>query len=302
MSCPSLDVLLQSDEDMVVGVVTQPDRPKGRRRRVMPCDVKAHLGDRNVPVLTPENVNTPDSVAALTALAPELIVVVAYGQILRQSILEWPRYGCINIHTSLLPKYRGAAPIQWAIANGDKQTGVTAMYMNQGMDAGDIIAQRSVPIPPEADAGQMHTRLAQEGAILLARVVADIRRGRMQRTPQDEQQVTFAPKLTKADGHIDWSHSAEQIANRVRAFNPWPGAYCERFGAERTGKVKILKARAEDAAGQPGQVIEVSECGPLVAAQRGALRVLQVQPAGRRSMSGAEYLHGYEVSVGDMLE
>lgn len=281
----------------VAGVVTQPDRPQGRRLHVAASAVRVAAEAAALPVLTPENVNAPESLDGIRALGPDLIVVVAYGQILKPALLALPPQGCINVHASLLPRYRGAAPIQWAIARGETVTGVTTMYVNERMDAGDIILQVEVPVGPDDTAGVLHDRLAREGAELLVRTLAAIRRGDAPRLPQDERLATYAPKLSKEDGRIDWTMSASALHNRVRGFHPWPGCFCDRSGT----RLKILATRAEDGEGRPGVVLGVSGSGPLVATGRGALRLLVVQPEGKRAMSGEEYQRGHPLKAGDVL-
>jgi len=260
-----------------------------------PCAVRAHVAKRGVPMLTPENINTPDSVAALRALAPDLIIVVAYGQFLKAAILNLPPRGCINVHASLLPKYRGAAPIQWAVANGATETGVTTMFVNARMDAGDIIDQLVEPIRPEDTAGSLHDRLAQCGADLLARTIEALRQGTIRRRTQDEAGATFAPRIKKADGRMDWHLPATMLHNRVRGFNPWPGCFCE---LPTVGVVRVLKSRVEAGrSAAAGAVLEAAGEGPLIQTGRDALRLLEVQPEGRTVMSGAAFLHGHPLAT-----
>lgn len=295
LACPCLDRLLANPADQIVGVVTQPDRPKGRSLQMAPCAVRAHVAERGIPILTPENVNTPDSVAALRALAPDLIVVVAYGQFLKADILNLPQYKIINVHASLLPKYRGAAPIQWAVANGETETGVTTMFVVARMDAGDIIDQLVEPIRPEDTAGSLHDRLAQRGADLLARTMEALRQGSIKRRPQNEAEVTFAPRIKKADGRIDWHLPATRIHDRVRGFNPWPGCFCE---LPAVGGVRVWKTRVE--AGRHsavGAVLDVNGDGPLIQTGQDALRLLELQPEGRKVMPGAAFLRGHPLTA-----
>ncbi len=298
LSCPCLDVLLKSGKE-VVGVVTQPDRPKGRNLRMSPSPVRVLAEARGIPVLTPEKINTPSIIDSIAAMAPDVIVVVAYGQILRKEILRIPPRGCVNMHTSLLPGYRGAAPIQWAIVNGENVTGVTAMFMNERMDAGDIIYQREVAISKDETGGSLHDKLAAEAALLLKETVENMCSGEVPRRPQVESEATFAPKLNKKDGRIDWTSPADKIYNRIRAFNPWPCCYCEA-GPEKS-LLRVLKTRVEPTQGTPGQIIDSGEEGPLVACGQGGLRLLEVQPEGRKVMSGADYLRGRPVHAGDIL-
>lgn len=300
LACPCLDRLLARPADPVVGVVSQPDRPKGRSLQVAPCPVREHVAQAGIPVLTPEKINTPESLAALRALAPDLIVVVAYGQILKSALLNLPPRGCINVHASLLPKYRGAAPIQWAIARGERVTGVTTMYMNEGMDAGDIIAQREEPIREDDTAGTLHDRLARLGADLLAETLEAIHQGTVRRTPQNLADVTFAPKLKKSDGRLDWRQTAAEAYNRIRGFNPWPGCFFQLPGR---GCVRVLKARVESSAktGKPGEVLDCAGAGPLIQTGDQALRLLEVQPEGRKAMAGAAFLCGHPLAPGLIL-
>jgi methionyl-tRNA formyltransferase len=271
-----------------------------------------------LPVLTPPSVNSEEGLAALRAVAPDVIVVVAFGQILAPGVLALPPLGCVNVHPSLLPKYRGAAPIQWAIANGERATGVTTMYMTRRMDAGDIIFQRETPIGGSETGGALHDRLAEVGAELLDETLAAIAGGTAPRVPQNEADVTFAPKLTKEDGRIQWTRRAGEIVCRIRAFHPWPGSFCgvarERSGegADRSEILKILKGReVEGLAGAsdhaPGAIVAFDPEGPVVAAgdtekTSRAVCLVEVQPEGKKAMSGSAYARGHGLRVGDMLE
>jgi len=299
-------MLFDSPADEVVAVVTQPDRPKGRHLVPAACATKLLAGHRDTPVLTPRKVNDAECLADLEKLRPDLVVVVAYGQILKPSVLDLPPLGCVNLHASLLPKYRGAAPIQWALVNGETRTGVTTMFMNERMDAGDIILQRELPIHAEDTAGTVHDKLAETGAELMAETLDRVRAGDAPRVPQDDAEATFAPKLTKRDGRIDWHLPAEDIYNRVRGFNPWPCCHCRVPGRMGSGLLRVFDARAQAAqeeTGQavPGGVLDVAGDGPLVATGRGGLRLLSVQPEGRRVMSGHDYMLGHDLRVGDAL-
>ncbi len=300
ISCLSLDALLRDSAVEVVGVVSQPDRRKGRSLHIAECPVKAHVAGMDIPVISPENINTPEWVELLRALRPDLVVVLAYGQILKPEVLAVAKFGCINVHTSLLPKYRGAAPIQWAIVNGDSETGVTIMYMDKGMDTGDIILRRTIWIGAEERAGELHDHLAVAGAELLCEAVRDIQAGCSQRTAQDESLATYAPKLSKQDGLIDWTQSASKIHNRIRGFNPWPCCFCIMPGKGQK-RLRVLAARIEDGCGEPGEVLDVKGEGPLVACGVGAVRLLEVQPQGKRVMHGRDYVCGHSLQIGDTL-
>lgn len=303
LSCLCLRALLSARQHTVVGVVTQPDRPRGRHLCVSPCVARIEAGNAGLPVLTPQNVNTTESVERLSALAPDVIVVVAYGQILKPAILGIPLRGCINMHYSSLPKYRGAAPIQWAIANGEGATGVTAMFMNARMDAGDIIRQTTVPITEDDTACSLHDRLGHAGARLLVEVLDDLASDRVTRTPQDESAATPAPKLRKADGRIDWTRTAHDLYNQIRAFNPWPACFCMVPDRKRP-RLRVLASRQQDGAGDapPGTVVALDGDGPVIATGAGGLRLLDVQPEGGKRMSGADYARGHALAVGDRLQ
>lgn len=298
LACPALMALATAPGLEVGGVVTQPDRPKGRNLGLSACRAKLVAEVAGLNILTPPKVNAPESMAALQALAPELIVVAAYGQILGKTLLALPARGCINVHASLLPRYRGAAPIQWAIANGDAETGVTTMLMNPEMDGGDILLQEPVAIGEGETAGELHERLARTGAALLLRTLEAWRAGTLVARAQDAGQVTFAPKLRKPDGQIDWTRAAREIYNRIRAFNPWPGSYCAVRGAGEAAVLKVHRVAVEAGAGPAGRVLEIGTEGPLIAAGREAVRLLEVQPPGGRVMSGAAYWRGHPVAIG----
>jgi methionyl-tRNA formyltransferase len=225
LSCASLQALAGNPQFQIAAVVTQPDRPKGRALKPQPSPVKSLALKLGLPVLQPERARDEQFIAELRALQPDLIVVVAYGQILPPAILDLPRRGCLNIHTSLLPKYRGAAPIQWAIANGDTETGVTLMRIDAGLDTGDIVAQRRTPIRPEDDSATLHDRLAQLGAELLAQTIPDYVAGKIQPKAQPAEGASYAAKIKKEDGRIDWNQPGRTIWNRLRAFTPWPGGF-----------------------------------------------------------------------------
>lgn len=292
----SLQALLDAGRP-VTRVVTQPDRPRGRGRKRSGSPVKVCALRAGIEVWQPERVRDAAFIGRLREAAPGTIVVVAYGQILPRAVLDIPPLGCINLHASLLPRYRGAAPIHRAIMNGDTVTGVTTMYMDEGMDTGDIILQAEVPIRREDTVGTLHDRLAAAGAALLVKTVALVRRGEAPRRPQDSAAATYAPRLTGEDELIRWSRSAEQIRNHVRGMDPWPGA-CTRIGKKR---VKIWRVEVEgpdaDGSGQPGQVLAADpDYGIMVQAGDGRVVVTELQPPGGRRMSAGDYLRGHRVS------
>ncbi len=292
LACACLERLLaENAQQVVVGVVTQPPRPQGRALKIMPCAVHQYLAAwPAIPVLTPANVNEAAEIELLRKLQPDVIVVAAYGQFLKRDILKLPPFGCVNVHASLLPRYRGAAPAQWAIARGETETGVSTIMMNERMDAGDILAQIKEPILPEDTAGSLLKRLARGGAELLIRTLAELQQGKLTRRAQHEALATFAPRLKKSDGHLDWRMPACELHNRVRGFNPWPGCFCEW---PATGRIRVLRTQVEPAApAEPGQILENKGAGPLIQTQQNALRLLEVQPEGRKIMSGTAFLCG----------
>lgn len=301
-ACASLEMLLKAAQDEVVLVVTQPDRPSGRNLEVTGCQVKVSLEGRGIPVFSPAHVNAPESLERLALARPDLIVVVAYGQLLKAPLLSLPPLGCLNVHGSLLPKYRGAAPVQWAIASGETVTGVTTMFVNERMDAGDMILKREVPIEADETGGELHDRLAMAGAELLMETLDLLRQGKAPRTVQDEFAATYAPKLTKADRAVDWSRTAQHLCNRIRAFQPWPGCSCEIPKGSGT-RVRILKAAPERGGGVPGMVLEAGARGILVqAGEETALRLLKVQPEGRKPMLCDAFLRGRKIVPGAMVQ
>ena len=298
IACPTLEALMTADDIEVVAVVSQPDRPKGRNRKVQSCAVRAMMEERCIPIITPYNVNDEESVRAIKGFEPDLIVVIAYGQILKTEILNAPRIACVNVHTSLLPKYRGAAPIQWAIINGEVVTGVTTMFMNEGMDAGDVILQKEVAIDREDTAASLSAKLAIVGADLLLKTLRLFPKEEVVRIPQNDAEITLAPKLKKEDGRIDWDCTAEDIYNRIRGLNPWPCCRCVMPGGIG---VRVLKALVEKVVGAPGEVIDVSGDGPLIGTADGSLRLLEIQPDGKKVMSGSAYMRGRALTEGDVL-
>ena len=297
LACPALQALVNSEADNIVAVVSQPDRPKGRNRRLSPCPAKALAQELSLPVLAPAKLGEEGSLTTLRDLASDLIVVAAYGQYIRGSILELPQHGAINIHPSLLPKYRGAAPIQMAIAEGEMETGVSIIDVAKEMDAGDILCQQRFPIDPDDTAASLSVKLADLGAKLLIETVDAIRSETAVRTVQNSEQATYVHKLKKEDGQIDWSLPADTIRNRVRGFNPWPGSFCYLPG-DPPRSLKIWSVRIEEGRGSCGEIIELNHEGPLVATGKGALRLLRVQAQGKKAMDGGAYLRGHPIAKG----
>ncbi len=294
---PTLQALLRSDEHQLATIVTQPDKPVGRDQRIEPPAIKKALAGRKIPIFQPARIKDRKSIEEISALSPEVIVVMAYGQILPHGILEAPRVACLNLHASLLPRHRGAAPIQAAIASGDIETGITVMYMDEGLDTGDILLQRKIEILPTDTGGSLHDRLAQiapdallESLQLLAKAIAP-------RVPQNNAFATYAPKLNRNDGKIDWAERVEVIERKVRAFNPWPGAFTTV--AAKSGKprnLKIFSASIVDLTGEPGELLPTKDRSLVIAASDRALSLEEVQPEGRRRMTSAEFLRGFDVA------
>jgi methionyl-tRNA formyltransferase len=302
LACASLAALCREQSFQVVAVVSQPDKPKGRDLKVHPTPVKQLALSRGLPVLQPPRARNESFIAELGSLRPELLVVAAYGQILPQAILDVPRFGCLNVHTSLLPRHRGAAPIQWAILNGDAETGVTIMKMDAGMDTGPIVTQVATPISPADDAQTLHDRLAELGGELLVKTVPDYVAGRIAPHPQPIEGATHARKIRKEDGQIDWAQSARAIRNRVRAFVPWPGAFTHQMVEGRPRLLKIWSVEIEPKfSGPPGTILQADRSGVLVACGEQALRILQLQREGGRRLSAREFLAGTELSTGSRL-
>ncbi len=295
---PSLEALLAAGHD-VAAVVTQPDREKGRGRALSPPPLKPVAAARGLKILQPRRVREPESVAALRALAPEVQVVVAYGQILPRSVIDLAPRGTINVHGSLLPRYRGAAPVQWAIVRGEAETGVTTMLIDEGLDTGPLLLAESTPIGPEETADALEARLARLGGDLLVRTLEGLEEGALVARPQDASRATLAPLIKKEDGLIDWTLPAEALARRVRGFHPWPGVYTSRQGRS----LRVLSARAEaGAAALPGTLLAVDRDGLVVAAGDGtALRLLEVQPESRKPMPAAAFASGARLAPGERL-
>lgn len=291
---PAVEALLASPHALV-GCVAQPDRPRGRHLQPAPCPVKALALARGLPVLTPEKVG--DAMGAIAAWQPDVALVAAYGQYIPARIANLPRLRSINIHPSLLPRYRGAAPMQWAVASGDTMTGVSIIYVAPRMDAGDILLQQEHEIAPDETAAELEARLSRAGAALAVRALDLLEAGHVHATPQDESRATWARKLEKADARLDWRQPAAALRNRVRGFQPWPGACCEApAGSGRL--LKILHTEIETGSGEPGVVLDLGPAGPLVACGEGALRLKQVQPEGRRAVSGGDYVNGARLARG----
>ncbi|MDD6916007.1 MAG: methionyl-tRNA formyltransferase [Eubacteriales bacterium] len=294
---PCLDILVSNGFD-VCGAVTQPDKPRGRGHKLTPPPVKEYAISKNIPVYQPQTLKDGEFEKVLDELKPQLIAVVAYGKILPEYILDFPEYGCVNVHGSVLPKYRGAAPIQWAIINGDKTTGVTTQYMKMGVDTGDIIFTDETEILPDETYGELYTRLSQSGAELLLKTVNAIKDGTAPRTEQDESEATHAPMLTKETGHINWTKSADEVLSLIRGTNPWPMSYA-MYGDEMMKVFGVKKGSGFDA--PPGKIrivnkkLEIS-CG------KDSVVVDEIQFKGGKRMTVASYLNGHDIDENIILK
>lgn len=296
---PSLAAL--AERETVTLVVTNPDRPAGRGRSVAVPPVKEEALRRSLPVYQPEKARAPESVERLRAERPDLIAVVAYGQILPQAVLDIPRLFCVNVHASLLPKYRGAAPINWAIARGETVTGVTIMRMDAGMDTGPILLSREVPIGEEDTAGTMFDVLSRAGAEALSEALGRLRAGTLAEVPQDDARATYAPMLKKGHGAIDWGKSAREIRDLVRGMTPWPSAATVHRGKTLKVLGAAMREPREEGAASPGEVLSVGREGIEVACGDGTLLLLRLQPEGGKAMSAWEYAQGRRIGKGERL-
>lgn len=299
---PSLQALL-AQQYSIVGVVTQPDRPVGRKRVLTPPPVKVAALEHGLRVLQPEKLRDPDAIQQVLALQPDLIITAAYGQILPKDVLDAPRYGCINVHGSLLPRYRGGAPIHHAVMNGETKTGVTIMYMAEGLDTGDMLSKTEVPITEVDTAGTVFDKLTLAGAKLLIETLPPLLRGELDAQPQDHTQATYARNITREQERIDWQRTSREIYNHIRGLNPWPVAYTEL-------DQKVMKVweaavpeegQASDSPHPPGTVLQADQTGILVRTGDGAIRLTVIQPAGKKAMQAAEYVRGGKIVAGTQL-
>lgn len=291
---PVLRWLLKAKEQELVAVVTQPDRPVGRDQRIQAPSIKTALAGFSIPILQPERIRHKDAVEEIRAYQPDVIVVLAYGQILPAAVLQIPRVACLNLHASLLPHHRGAAPIQAAITSGDTETGITLMYMDEGLDTGDILSQSRITIAPDETGGSLHDRLAEIAPAVLATALTQLESGTAPRAPQNNAAATYAPKLEREHGQIDWSEPAHVIERKVRAFNPWPGAYTIlRDSTARERKLKIFSATILNEAQPAAGKISASESeGLIIGANGGVIRLREVQLEGKKQMDSADFVRG----------
>jgi methionyl-tRNA formyltransferase len=300
---PSLLALTKSDKHQVLAVVTQPDRPVGRQLKLAASPIKEAAFKLHLKIFQPEKIGTAASIAQLKYLKPDLIVVAAYGQILSKEVLDLPQHGCLNLHTSLLPKYRGASPIHAAIAAGEKQSGVTIMWMDEGLDTGDILLQEPITLRRRETAETLHDKLATMGADALLKALDLIEAGKAPHVKQDKSKATVTKKLKKEDGHIKWDRPQREIDTHIRAMTPWPSAYAW-IPQEKDHKMlkiftTILSHRAK---GKPGEIVRVDKHGILVAAGVGGLLLREVQMEGKKRMHAAEFARGFNLPVGLVLE
>lgn len=301
---PVLQSLINSRHE-VVAVVTQPDRPKGRGKNMQFSPVKECALAHNIPVMQPVNVSVPEVIDELRAYEPELIVVVAFGQFVTKKIREMPKYGCINVHASLLPKYRGAGPIQWAVINGEKESGVTTMYMCREIDKGDMLLKDTVTLDPKETGDSLHDKLSMMGGPLLLKTIDQLEDGSAVRIPQCEEESTYAPKLEKTMGNIDWTMDADRIERLVRGLNSWPGTFTKIHG--KTVKIWDCDVVCQEtltesqAATTPGTVIVSEKDQLIVKAGNGALSLRMLQPEGKKNMTVDAYLRGYPIAQGELF-
>jgi len=302
---PVLERLTDSKKNKVM-VITQPDRPQGRGRKILPTPIKKVALDRSLELFQPENINDEQSLKRMKEFSPDIILVVAYGQILSNHILNIPREGSINIHGSLLPKYRGAAPINRAVINGERETGITFMFMDEKIDAGDIIFQEKIDISPDETYGELYYRLSALSAENLTKLLEKIKSGKIERISQDIKEVTFARKMNKEEGEIEWSDKGERVYNLIRGTTPYPGAFTYYQGR----KLKITRARflddypdkTETFSSKPGSVIRIEKDSILISSGgKGIIKILKLIPAGSKELTAEQYVNGYKIKIGDRL-
>ena len=298
-SVPALEALAEGGHQ-VIAAVTQPDKPKGRGKAVLMTPVKEKALELGIPVYQPAKVREPEFVELLREMAPDAIVVVAFGQILPKAILEIPKYGCINIHASLLPKYRGSAPIQWAVIDGEKETGVTTMFMNEGLDTGDMLEKAAVPLDEKETGGSLHDKLSALGGNLILSTLKGLEAGTLKGTPQTDEGTCYAKMLKKSLGDIDWTMDAAAIERLIRGLNPWPSAYTSLHG--KTLKIWDADVLDREYGEAPGTVAETSKNALIIQTGKGSLSVRSLQLEGKKRMDIQDFLRGYSVEKGTVLE
>jgi methionyl-tRNA formyltransferase len=296
---PCLEALVASDQHFVLSVLTQPDRPAGRQQKLLASPIKECALRHQLQIFQPEDINTASALSQIRYQKPDLMLVVAYGQILKKPILELPERGCWNVHASLLPKYRGASPIAAAIRDRQKRTGVTIMQMNEGLDTGDILDSVATRIRPDETTGMLHDRLAKKAAPLLLELLSKAEKGKLKRARQNNTEASMAPRMSKEDGKIDWDRNPDEIEAHIRAMQPWPGAYTWIPEGTDQKMLKIFSViLSRRAKGRPGEIVEVNSHGILVAAKKGGVLLREVQLEGRKRMSAAEFGRGSSLGVG----
>jgi methionyl-tRNA formyltransferase len=299
---PCLEALVASDDHFVLSVITQPDRPAGRAQKLLASPIKECALRHQLTVFQPEDVNSATSLSQIRYQKPDLMVVVAYGQILKKPILELPELGCWNVHGSLLPKYRGASPIAAAVRDLQKRTGVTIMQMNEGLDTGDILGKVATRIRPGETTGLLHDRLAKKAGPLLLYLLERAKKGKLKSARQNSQEASVAPRMKKEDGKIDWAKNPEEIDAHIRAMQPWPGAYAWVPDGADQKMLKIFSViLSKRAKGKPGEIVEINSHGILVAAKKGGVLLREVQLEGRKRMSAVEYSRGAGIVAGLQL-
>jgi methionyl-tRNA formyltransferase len=295
-SVPLLDMLIKEDY-MVSAVVTRSDKPKGRGKKILPSPVKLCAIKNNIEVLQPEDIISPEFFEKLSMLSPDLIITAAYGKILPENILELPRMGCINVHASLLPKYRGAAPIQRALMNGEKTSGITTMFMDKGMDTGDILLKQAVNIDDDMTAGELHDKLAYLGTDVLKKTLEKLKKGTLKHIPQNNDEASYAPMIKKSEGEIRWNSSPQTIHNIVRGLNPWPCAFTylkgRRMKILKTGKIAMKNTDREGTTAVPGTILKTAENGMVIACMGGTLNILEIHFNAGRKMNISECWHNF---------
>ena len=298
-SVPALEALVEGGHE-VVAAITQPDKPKGRGKAVLMTPVKEKAMELGIPVYQPVKVREPEFVEKLRQMEPDAIVVVAFGQILPKSILEIPRYGCVTIHASLLPKYRGAAPIQWAVIDGERESGVTTMFMNEGLDTGDMLEKEAVTLDPKETGGSLHDKLSAIGGRLILSTLKGLEDGTLKGTPQTDEGTCYAKMLKKSLGDIDWTMDAAAIERLIRGLNPWPSAYTCLHG--KTLKIWDGDVLEREYGVEPGTVAEVAKDRLVVQTGQGSLAIRSLQLEGKKRMDAGDFLRGYAVEAGTRLE
>ena len=295
----TLEALIQAGHELI-GVVTQPDKPKGRGKSLMATPVKEVALKHQIPVYQPQKVRETEFTENLRRLAPDVIVVAAFGQIITKEILEIPRYGCINVHASLLPAYRGAAPIQWAVINGEKESGVTIMQMDEGLDTGDMIDKVVVPLAEDETGGSLFDKLSQAGAGLCVKVLKDLEEGKAVREKQPEESTTaYASMISKKMGEVNWNESAKSIEQLIRGLNPWPSAYTKLQG--KTLKLWQAQVQEQEEEGRPGEILRVEKDAFYVKTGKGLLKIKEVQLEGKKRMDTGAFLRGFHLNTGELL-